>query len=109
MRPSAMPRAKSPSRSLSKGGYNYVSMLHRWAIGLMRAVDARADEGKVVGRDALGQRREVRELALDGVKDVLVEERLFGAAELVEVGPRDGELPLEADELDDLRRAFVRQ
>lgn len=33
IRPSAMPRAKSPSRSLSKSRYSYVSMLHRCAIG----------------------------------------------------------------------------
>lgn len=45
---------------------------------------------------------QVRGLASARVKDVLVEEGEFGAAELVEVVARNVELPFEPDELDDL-------
>jgi hypothetical protein len=104
MSPSARPQAKVWSSSLWRTSIS-ISALRLEGEEKRRKTtrNSRSNERQILAALPLRQRMKVYEFSSDGVKDVLVEEGQFGAAEVVEVRSGDGELAFEADELDDLR------
>lgn len=75
----------------------------------MKIWHSRSDEREIGDSLVDRQRTEMRQSLSSRIEDVLVKEGELCSAEIVEVGSRDIQVPLEANELDDLQVCALAQ